>query len=97
MMEISTGMMEICLLYTSQNGKLCITPRGQFAYNLPIAEDEYLVLTPGKDSYNWLGGDMVLAFDSSGEEILRLPGYGLSLIHIFLVDVCNSSCTSDLL
>ena len=33
---------------TMQNGKLCITPRGQFAYNLPIAEDEYLVLTAGE-------------------------------------------------
>ncbi|MFQ9548366.1 MAG: hypothetical protein ACLRZ6_11490, partial [Lachnospiraceae bacterium] len=24
------------------------------------------------------GGDMVLALDSSGEEILRLPGYGIT-------------------
>ena len=63
---------------TMQNGKLCITPRGQFAYNLPIAEDEYLVLTTGEGRDNWLGGDMVLALDSSGEEILRLPGYGIT-------------------
>ena len=63
---------------TMQNGKLCITPRGQFAYNLPIAEDEYLVLTTGEGRDNWLGGDMVLAFDSSGEEVLRLPGYGIT-------------------
>ena len=53
-----------------QNGKLCITPRGQFAYNLPIEEDKYLVLTTGEGRDNWLGGDMVLAFDSSGEEVL---------------------------
>ena len=49
-----------------------------FANNLPIAEDEYLVLTTGEGSYNWLGGDMVLALDSSGEEVLRLPGYGIT-------------------
>ena len=51
---------------------------GNLLTNLPIAENEYLVLTSGKDSYNWLGGDMVLAFDYSGEEVLRLPGYGIT-------------------
>ena len=33
---------------TMQNGKLSITPREPIAYNLPIAEDEYLVLTTGE-------------------------------------------------
>ena len=36
------------------------------------------MLTTGEGSYNWLGGDMVLALDSSGEEVLRLPGYGIT-------------------
>ena len=63
---------------TKEDGSLSAAASESFANNLPIAEDEYLVLTPGKDSYNWLGGDMVLALDSSGEEILRLPGYGIT-------------------
>ena len=63
---------------TKEDGSLSAAASESFAYNLPIAENEYLVLTPGKDSYNWLGGDMVLALDSSGEEILRLPGYGIT-------------------
>ena len=63
---------------TKEDGSLSAAASESFAYNLPIAEDEYLVLTTGEDSYNWLGGDMVLALDSSGEEILRLPGYGIT-------------------
>lgn len=63
---------------TKEDGSLSAAASESFANNLPIAEDEYLVLTSGEDSYNWLGGDMVLALDSSGEEILRLPGYGIT-------------------
>lgn len=63
---------------TNEGGSLSAAASESFANNLPIAEDEYLVLTTGEDSYNWLGGDMVLALDSSGEEILRLPGYGIT-------------------
>lgn len=63
---------------TKEDGWLSAATSEAFANNLPIAEDEYLVLTPGEDSYNWLGGDMVLALDSSGEEVLRLPGYGIT-------------------
>ena len=63
---------------TKEDGSLSAAASEPFAYNLPIAEDEYLVLTTGEGSYNWLGGDMVLALDSSGEEVLRLPGYGIT-------------------
>lgn len=63
---------------TKEDGSLSAAASESFANNLPIAEDEYLVLTTGEGSYNWLGGDMVLALDSSGEEILRLPGYGIT-------------------
>ena len=63
---------------TNEDGSLSAAASEPFAYNLPIAEDEYLVLTTGEGSYNWLGGDMVLALDSSGEEVLRLPGYGIT-------------------
>ena len=63
---------------TNEDGSLSAAASETFANNLPIAEDEYLVLTTGEGSYNWLGGDMVLALDSSGEEILRLPGYGIT-------------------
>lgn len=63
---------------TNEDGSLSAAASEPFANNLPIAEDEYLVLTTGEGSYNWLGGDMVLALDSSGEEILRLPGYGIT-------------------
>lgn len=63
---------------TKEDGSLSAAASESFANNLPIAEDEYLVLTSGEDSYNWLGGDMVLAFDYSGEEVLRLPGYGIT-------------------
>ena len=62
----------------NEGGSLSAAASEPFAYNLPIAEDEYLVLTTGEGSYNWLGGDMVLALDSSGEEVLRLPGYGIT-------------------
>ena len=63
---------------TNEDGSLSAAASESFANNLPIAEDEYLVLTTGEGSYNWLGGDMVLALDSSGEEVLRLPGYGIT-------------------
>ena len=63
---------------TNEDGSLSAAASETFANNLPIAEDEYLVLTTGEGSYNWLGGDMVLALDSSGEEVLRLPGYGIT-------------------
>ena len=63
---------------TKEDGSLSAAASEPFANNLPIAEDEYLVLTTGEGSYNWLGGDMVLALDSSGEEVLRLPGYGIT-------------------
>ena len=63
---------------TKEDGSLSAAASESFANNLPIAEDEYLVLTTGEGSYNWLGGDMVLAFDYSGEEVLRLPGYGIT-------------------
>lgn len=63
---------------TNEDGSLSAAASEPFANNLPIAEDEYLVLTTGEGSYNWLGGDMVLALDSSGEEVLRLPGYGIT-------------------
>ena len=63
---------------TNADGSLSAAASEPFANNLPIAEDEYLVLTTGEGSYNWLGGDMVLALDSSGEEVLRLPGYGIT-------------------
>lgn len=63
---------------TKEDGSLSAAASESFANNLPIAEDEYLVLTTGEGSYNWLGGDMVLALDSSGEEVLRLPGYGIT-------------------
>ena len=63
---------------TKEDGSLSAAASETFANNLPIAEDEYLVLTTGEGSYNWLGGDMVLALDSSGEEVLRLPGYGIT-------------------
>ena len=63
---------------TKEDGWLSAAASETFANNLPIAEDEYLVLTTGEGSYNWLGGDMVLALDSSGEEVLRLPGYGIT-------------------
>lgn len=63
---------------TNEAGSLSAAASESFANNLPIAEDEYLVLTTGEGSYNWLGGDMVLALDSSGEEVLRLPGYGIT-------------------
>lgn len=63
---------------TKEDGSLSAAASESFANNLPIAEDEYLVLTIGEGSYNWLGGDMVLALDSSGEEVLRLPGYGIT-------------------
>ena len=63
---------------TKEDGSLSAAASEPLAYNLPIAEDEYLVLTTGEGSYNWLGGDMVLALDSSGEEVLRLPGYGIT-------------------
>ena len=63
---------------TNEDGSLSTAASEPFANNLPIAEDEYLVLTTGEGSYNWLGGDMVLALDSSGEEVLRLPGYGIT-------------------
>ena len=63
---------------TNEGGSLSAAASEPFANNLPIAEDEYLVLTTGEGSYNWLGGDMVLALDSSGEEVLRLPGYGIT-------------------
>ena len=63
---------------TNEDGSLSAAASEPFANNLPIAEDEYLVLTTGEGSYNWLGGDMVLAFDYSGEEVLRLPGYGIT-------------------
>ena len=62
----------------NEGGSLSAAASEPFANNLPIAEDEYLVLTTGEGSYNWLGGDMVLALDSSGEEVLRLPGYGIT-------------------
>ena len=42
---------------------------------MPLEEDEYLVLTVGESHYSWLGGDLVLVLDASGEEVL-------SLIHI---------------
>ena len=63
---------------TNEGGSLSAAASEPFANNLPIAEDEYLVLTTGEGSYNWLGGDMVLALDSSGEEVLRLPDYGIT-------------------
>ena len=63
---------------TNEDGSLSAAASEPFANNLPIAEDEYLVLTTGEGSYNWLGGDMVLALDSSGEEVLRLPDYGIT-------------------
>ena len=63
---------------TNEDGSLSAAASETFTNNLPIAEDEYLVLTTGEGSYNWLGGDMVLALDSSGEEVLRLPGYGIT-------------------
>ena len=63
---------------TKEDGSLSAAASEPFANNLPIAEDEYLVLTTGEGSYNWLGGDMVLALDSSGEEVLRLPSYGIT-------------------
>lgn len=63
---------------TKEDGSISAAASETFANNLPIAEDEYLVLTTGEGSYNWLGGDMVLALDSSGEEVLRLPGYGIT-------------------
>lgn len=63
---------------TMQDGKFSVTPRGAFAYNLPIAADEYLVLTTGGGSYSWLGGDLVVILNSAGEEVLRLPGYGIT-------------------
>ena len=63
---------------TKEDGSLSAAASEPFAYNLPIAEDEYLVLTTGEGRDNWLGGDMVLALDSSGEEVLRLPGYGIT-------------------
>ena len=63
---------------TNEDGSLSAAASETFANNLPIAKDEYLVLTTGEGSYNWLGGDMVLALDSSGEEVLRLPGYGIT-------------------
>lgn len=35
-------------------------------------------MTTGEGSYSWLDGDLVVVLDSSGEEILRLPGYGIT-------------------
>lgn len=45
---------------------------------MPLEEDEYLVLTVGESHYSWLGGDLVLVLDASGEEVARLSGYGLT-------------------
>lgn len=62
---------------TVQDGKLTINPRGDAAYQLPIASNEYLAITTGNDRSGELRDTQVIVLNSSGEEVLHLNGYGL--------------------
>ena len=56
---------------------MCMMASAQQIDEFPLEENEYLILTTGAEKYSWLGGDMVLILDSDGNEVARLPGYGL--------------------